>query len=117
MISSVPALGSSKVFAGIGGYMAEGLGQGFGDEMGTVQRNIQRSMAELAGNASGTVRMETVPAPGSTAGVGGVDADLVSILVAAIQQALAGMGIYLDGRRVGQLIATILNNDNKAWGR
>lgn len=107
----------SKVFAGIGGYMAEGLGQGFGDEMGTIQRNIRRSMAELAGNASGTVRMETVPASGGLGGIGGNEIDLVAMLVSAIQQALAGMGIYLDGRRVGQLVTTLLSNDNKAWGR
>ena len=107
----------SKVFAGIGGYMAEGLGQGFGDEMGAVQRSIRRSMAELAGNASGTVRLEAVPASGGFGGFIGTDVDFVSILVSAIQQALAGMGIYLDGRRVGQLLETLLSNDNKSWGR
>ena len=105
----------SKVFAGIGGYMAQGLGQGFGDELGTVQRNIRRSMAELAGNASGTVRMETVPAavPVSGASGGYRPEDIVS----ALREALNGMTVQMDGRRVGQLVSTWQNNDNKAWGR
>ena len=106
----------SKVFAGIGGYMAEGLGQGFGDEMGTVQRSIRRSMAELAGNAGGTVRLETVPAAGagvySTSGGNSPDS-----IAAALQRALEGMDVYLDGRRVGQLVTGWQNNDNKAWAR
>lgn len=106
----------SKVFAGIGGYMAEGLEQGFGDEMGAVQRSIDRSMAELAGNARGTVRMEAVPAnglePAGTANSSGTDS-----IVTALRQALEGMDVYLDGRRVGQLVSSWQNNDNKAWAR
>lgn len=105
----------SKVFAGIGGYMAEGLGQGFGDEMGTVQRNIRRSMAELAGNASGTVRMETVSAPGLASG--GTGGSSVDDIVSALQRAMEGMDVYLDGRRVGQLVTAWQNNDNRAWAR
>lgn len=34
----------SKVFAGIGEYMAEGLGQGFGDQMKSVARNIESAI-------------------------------------------------------------------------
>ena len=34
----------SKVFAGIGGYMAEGLGQGFDREMTDVRKNIEDQM-------------------------------------------------------------------------
>lgn len=105
----------SRVFAGIGGYMAEGLGQGFGDEMGTVQRNIRRSMEELAGNASGTVRMETVPAAASVSGdTGGYSA---AAIVSLLQEAMSGMGIYMDKRRVGQLVTDWQDNNSKAWGR
>ena len=34
----------SKVFAGIGGFMAEGLGEGFDDQFKSVQDNIEKSM-------------------------------------------------------------------------
>jgi phage-related protein len=34
----------SKVFAGIGGYMAEGLGEGFADEMDDVTKRINNSI-------------------------------------------------------------------------
>lgn len=34
----------SKVFAGIGEYMAEGLGKGFGDQMKSVARNIESAI-------------------------------------------------------------------------
>ena len=34
----------SKVFAGIGGFMAEGLGEGFSDEFAAVKNDIEGSM-------------------------------------------------------------------------
>ena len=34
----------SKVFAGIGGFMAEGLGEGFTSEMGSVEKDIKKSV-------------------------------------------------------------------------
>jgi phage-related protein len=34
----------SKVFAGIGGFMAEGLGDGFGDKFASVKKDIESSM-------------------------------------------------------------------------
>lgn len=37
----------SKVFAGIGGYMAEGLGVGFGGEIDRVQRDIKNDIGGL----------------------------------------------------------------------
>ena len=38
-------------------------------------------------------------------------------LRAAFREALAGMRIYLDGRRVGQMMDERQANNNKAWGR
>ena len=41
----------SQVFAGIGEFMAEGLGVGFGKEMDEVSGNIQKQMRGLLGGA------------------------------------------------------------------
>lgn len=42
----------SKVFAGIGGFMAEGLGEGFDDQFKSVKKDIESSMNFDAANAS-----------------------------------------------------------------
>lgn len=42
----------SKVFAGIGGFMAEGLGDGFDDQFKSVKKDIENSMNFDAANAS-----------------------------------------------------------------
>lgn len=42
----------SKVFAGIGGFMAEGLGDGFDDQFKSVKKDIENSMNFGAANAS-----------------------------------------------------------------
>jgi phage-related protein len=45
----------SKVFAGIGEYLAEGLGVGFDDGMSDVKKDIVGSMDNLTGNMTATV--------------------------------------------------------------
>ena len=42
----------SKVFAGIGGFMAEGLGEGFDDQFKSIKKDIENSMNFDAANAS-----------------------------------------------------------------
>ena len=42
----------SKVFAGIGGFMAEGLGEGFDSQFKSIKKNIENSMNFEDGNAS-----------------------------------------------------------------
>lgn len=42
----------SKVFAGIGGFMAEGLGEGFEDQFKSIKKDIENSMNFDAANAS-----------------------------------------------------------------
>lgn len=42
----------SKVFAGIGGFMAEGLGEGFDDQFKSVKKDIESNMNFDAANAS-----------------------------------------------------------------
>lgn len=42
----------SKVFAGIGGFMAEGLGEGFDDQFKSIKKDIENSMNFDVANAS-----------------------------------------------------------------
>lgn len=100
----------SKVFADeIGANMALGVGEGFADEMGTVERQLNRAMSGLAPSVSGSVSVS-----GSTAGGGssGVGADIG----AAVSRALNGAIVYMDGRKVGQLITKQQNNTIRANG-
>ena len=59
----------SKVFAGIGGFMAEGLGEGFGDQFKSVKDNIEKSMnfddAYASINVSGNAQIKTANAASS----------------------------------------------------
>ena len=101
----------STVFAGIGGYMAEGLAVGFGNEMSDVQRRIDRSMASL---------IPDVPAPGvqpggmASGGIGGNGSN--SDLAAAFQAAMSGMAVYMSGRKVGSLVTLQQGRDQRAAG-
>ena len=49
----------STLFASFGGFMAEGLGEGFGDEMGTVSDDMTAATAE-AGDATGAIAVEAI---------------------------------------------------------
>lgn len=103
----------SKVFAGIGGYMAEGLGVGFGKEIPDIQRRIDRSMNELVNSASGYT------IPGQTAGAGvsaGAQNPSSTDLAAAIKSAMAGMGVYLGNRQVGEIVTNRQRNNARASG-
>lgn len=101
----------STVFAGIGGYMAEGLAVGFGNEMSAVQRRIDRSMASL---------IPDVPAPGVQPGgmasgsIGGNGSN--GDLAAAFQTAMSGMAVYMSGRKVGSLVTLQQGRDQRAAG-
>ena len=59
----------SKVFAGIGGFMAEGLGDGFDDQFKSVKENIEKSMnfddAYASINVSGNAQIKTANAASS----------------------------------------------------
>lgn len=107
----------SKVFAGIGGYMAEGLGDGFDREMSGVQRRIDRSMAELAGNASATVRVSGSAAGPQEAGISGsVLAELPALIAEAVHKEFEGMGVYLQMRKVGEMTSQWQANNARAMG-
>lgn len=100
----------SRVFAGIGGYMAEGLGKGFGSEIKGVQRQIDRSMQGLIPDVSSTVSLsgKSDSAVGFGLG-GGITADM-------LRSALSGMALYMDGKKVGALITAEQAGQSRARG-
>ena len=51
----------SKVFAEIGGFLAEGLGVGFESEIGDVESDMAKSMNGLTSNMTATVSAQGVP--------------------------------------------------------
>ena len=100
----------SRVFADqVGANMALGVGEGFADEMGVVERQLNRAMSGLVPSVSGSVSVS-----GSTTGGGssGVGADIGT----AVSRALNGAIVYMDGRKVGQLITRQQNNTIRANG-
>ena len=101
----------SRVFAGIGGYMAEGLGQGFGKEMKGVQRDINDTMAGLIPDANASVSL-SAGGSGALRGLGSGG----GLTAADLRQALSGMAINMSGRRVGTLTAMEQNNATRGRG-
>lgn len=100
----------SRVFADqVGANMALGVGEGFADEMGVVERQLNRAMSGLAPSVSGSVSVSGSAAGGGSPGVG---ADIG----AAVSRALNGAIVYMDGRKVGQLITRQQNNTIRANG-
>lgn len=100
----------SKVFASMGENMALGLGQGFGGEMRDVQRQINRSMADLVAPSM----TYGVTATSASTGGGNVAGDSIA---AAIRGALDGAAVYLNGQRVGNLVTRQQNNTAIARGQ
>ena len=100
----------SRVFADqVGANMALGIGEGFTDEMGTVERQLNRAMSGLAPSVSSSISVSGSAAGGGSSGVG---ADIGT----AISRALNGAIVYMDGRKVGQLITRQQNNTIRANG-
>ena len=100
----------SRVFADqVGANMALGVGEGFADEMGVVERQLNRAMSGLVPSVSGNVSVSGSMTGGGSSGVG---ADIG----AAVSRALNGAIVYMDGRKVGQLITRQQNNTIRANG-
>ena len=100
----------SRVFADqVGANMALGVGEGFADEMGVVERQLNRAMSGLAPSVSGSVSVSGSAAGGGSSGVG---ADIG----AAVSRALNGAIVYMNGHKVGQLITRQQNNTIRANG-
>lgn len=104
----------SKVFARLGGFMAEGLSEGFGADLGNVERRFRRSAAELAAGAVG--------APESRSGAeavrtGGMSAGDLSAVLSEVRGVLDGAALFMDGRRVGRLSLARQRDETVARGR
>ena len=100
----------SRVFADqVGANMALGIGEGFTDEMGTVERQLNRAMSGLAPSVSSSISVSGSAAGGGSSGVG-------TDIGTAISRALNGAIVYMDGRKVGQLITRQQNNTIRANG-
>lgn len=102
----------SKVFADMGENMALGLGEGFAGEMRGVQRQIDRSMAGLV---APTMTYGVTAATSAPVYSGG---DSIGASVgAAVRAALDGAAVYLNGRKVGNLITQQQNQTAIARGQ
>ena len=90
--SSLGIASPSKVFAGIGGYMAEGLGQGFDREMTGVRKDIEDQMT------FGTTSFSVSGAAKSSAGV-------VNGLLANNQPGgLTQVNLVVDGQTLARVL-------------
>lgn len=105
----------STVFAGMGKNMALGLGEGFWDEMRSVQNSINRSMAELSGPELNAAY--NVSTAASSGGAAQYQDSTANVIAAAVQAALQGAAVYLNGRRVGSLITQQQNAAAVARGQ
>ena len=98
----------SKVFAGIGGFMAEGLGEGFSDEFAAVKNDIEGSMNFDAGTITADANISRNYTSGSygaasTSG-GGVSGRIVMLLEQYLPM-LANMKVIMDSGQVIGLLA------------
>lgn len=100
IVSSVKGLlgihSPSKVFAGIGGFMAKGLGEGFDDEFGAVKKSIEGDMNFDAGI--------TVGASGSVANSAAYSNKMLQLLEQYLPM-LANMKVIMDSGQVVGLLA------------
>lgn len=89
----------------------------FQSELGDVQRKLDRSMAELAGNASATVRVSGSVAGPQEAGISSsVLAELPALIAEAVHKEFEGMGVYLQMRKVGEMTSQWQANNARAMG-
>lgn len=98
----------SKVFAGIGGFMAEGLGEGFDDQFGAVKKGIENSMNFDAGiiTADANIsRHDTSGSYGAASTSGGGDSGKIVMLLEQYLPMLANMKVIMDSGQVVGLLA------------
>ena len=98
----------SKVFAGIGGFMAEGLGEGFDDQFKSVKKDIENSMNFDAGTITAGANISGHYISGSygaanTIGVG--DSGRIVMLLEQYLPMLANMKVIMDSGQVVGLLA------------
>lgn len=98
----------SKVFAGIGGFMAEGLGEGFSDEFASVKNDIEGSMNFDAGIITADANISrnyTSGSYGAASTSGGGDSGRIVMLLEQYLPMLANMKVIMDSGQVIGLLA------------
>lgn len=93
----------SKVFAGIGGFMAEGLGEGFDDQFKSVKKDIEGNMSFDAGTITADANIIRNYTSGSYGG-GGNSGRIVMLLEQYLPM-LANMKVIMDSGQVVGLLA------------
>lgn len=95
----------SKVFAGIGGFMAEGLGEGFDDQFKSVKKDIESSMNFDAGTITADANISKNYASGAyTATNATSDYSRILMLLEQYLPMLANMKVIMNnGALVGEL--------------
>lgn len=93
----------SKVFAGIGGFMAEGLGEGFDDQFKFVKKDIEGNMSFDAGTITADANIIRNYTSGSYGGGG--DSGRIVMLLEQYLPMLANMKVIMDSGQVVGLLA------------
>ena len=98
----------SKVFAGIGGFMAEGLGEGFDDQFKFVKKDIENSMDFDAGTITAVANISrhyTSGSYGAASTSWGGDSGKIVMLLERYLPMLANMKVIMDSGQVVGLLA------------
>jgi phage-related protein len=98
----------SKVFAGIGGFMAEGLGEGFDDQFKSVKKDIENSMNFDAGTITADANISRHYTSGSYGAAStscGGDFGKIVMLLEQYLPMLANMKVIMDSGQVVGLLA------------
>lgn len=98
----------SKVFAGIGGFMAEGLGEGFDDQFKSVKKDIENSMDFDAGTITADANISrhyTSGSYGAASTSWGGDSGKIVLLLEQYLPMLANMKVIMDSGQVIGLLA------------
>ena len=94
----------SKVFAGIGGFMAEGLGEGFSDEFASVKKDIEGDMSFSAGSITAGANIIGNYASGAYGVASGGSSRIIMLLEQYLPM-LANMKVIMDSGQVVGLLA------------
>lgn len=98
----------SKVFAGIGGFMAEGLGEGFDNEFSDIKKNIENSINFDAGTitADANISRRYIGGyHGAASAIGASDSGRIVMLLEQYLPMLANMKVIMDSGQVVGLLA------------
>ena len=104
----------SKVFAGIGGFMAEGLGEGFDDQFKSVKKDIENSMNFDAGTITADANISrhyTSGSYGAASTSWGGDSGKIVMLLEQYLPMLANMKVIMDSGQVVGLLAPCMDEE------